>query len=115
MLYPTELQARSVIIATCSTRGKVGRGGCARDCARETARYVLKIGRTRDVVSVEHGPRSVPGDLHCYALWHASVDHVSNRRATKVVPQHPGHSRLPARRSPRLPVVTAPLSCPAAA
>src|SRR5262245_22805071 len=43
MLYPTELQAHSEIIAAYRTGGNRGGSGCARKCTREASDDVLKV------------------------------------------------------------------------
>src|SRR5262245_6726701 len=110
MLYPTELRARAVIIATCSAGGNLGGGDCARDCARKPARHVLKVGGASDVVAVEHAARAVACDLHGDALRDARVNHVADGGATEIVSEHPGSTRLRAGRRPYLPVVSSSLS-----
>ena len=42
MLYPTELQARSVIMATYGVGGNRGGGNCARNCARQLSGGLLE-------------------------------------------------------------------------
>ena len=81
---------------------------CPCGYARELPRDVLQVPGAHDVVPVEHRARLVPGDGHRHALDDAGVDHVPDRGAPEVVPEHPRRSNLLTGRPPR-PAEVAPL------
>src|SRR5215467_3749497 len=59
--------------------------GCARNCAREAPRGVLKVSRAHDVVAVEDRASLVPRHRHGNPLRHPCVDHVPDRSPPAVV------------------------------
>src|SRR5262249_49768546 len=105
-----ELRARAGIIAGYEAGGNLQGANCARNCAREPASNVLKVGRACDVVSVEDATRAMPGDLHGHAFGHSGVDHVPDSCATQIVSQPTGHTDLATRGRPRFAIVPASYS-----
>src|SRR5215471_20337018 len=89
---PPELRRRaggpSRKVTGLGSRSQANRGsflsGCARNCAREAPRDVLKVPRAHDVVAVEDRASLVPSHRHRNSLWHPCVDHVSHRRSPAV-------------------------------
>src|SRR2546426_12536062 len=87
-------RARVVFSRAWRTRVKHTMARRARKRARELAGRLLKVAGAHDVVAVEDGPGPVAGDGHRHPLGDARVDHVPDRGAPAVVPQHPRDARL---------------------
>lgn len=63
-------------------------------------RDVLQIAGAHNVVAIEDGARLVPGDGHRHAFDDAGVDHVADRGAPEIVPEHPRRAGFLAGRPP---------------
>src|SRR5262245_21676395 len=64
--------------------------GCARKCARELQRDVLKVARRDDVIAIEDAAGLVAGNGPRHPFGNTLIHHVPHRRPRKVALQHVG-------------------------